>query len=86
MAKLTAAERDALPSSQFIFPDTRKYPIPDQEHAYAAIKDSAGRPEEATVRAAVCKKFSIGCNLGKSSPVDAEDRRDHGVDEARENG
>jgi hypothetical protein len=37
MAKLTAAERDALPSSDFAIPEGRKYPIPDEEHARDAL-------------------------------------------------
>lgn len=69
MAKLSSAERNALPSSDFVFQDTRRYPIHDRNHAYAAIKDSAGTADEPAVRAAVCKRYNIGCNLGKSDPT-----------------
>lgn len=68
MAKLSAADRNSLPASDFVFQDTRRYPIHDRNHAYAAIKDSAGTADEGTVRAAVCKRWGIGCNLGKSDP------------------
>lgn len=64
MAKLTAAQRKSLPASDFVFPDTREYPIPDVEHAYAAIRLSGGKPEEAQVRSAVCKRYNIGCSIG----------------------
>jgi hypothetical protein len=38
MAKLSAAERDALPDSAFAFPKQRKEPIPDRGHVLAAIR------------------------------------------------
>lgn len=64
MAKLTASQRNSLPDSAFVFPKTREYPIHDRAHAYAAIKLSGGKPEEAQVRSAVCQKWGIGCNVG----------------------
>ncbi len=33
MSKLTAAERNALPSDEFALPDRRKYPVFDDSHA-----------------------------------------------------
>lgn len=63
MAKLSSAERKALPKSAFVFPATRRYPIPDENHARDALARSSGKPEEAQVRAAVHKKFP---NIGKS--------------------
>lgn len=33
MAKLRAAKRNALPSSKFGLPGSRKYPMPDKSHA-----------------------------------------------------
>ena len=36
MARLTQAERDNLPSSQFALQQERKYPIPDRIHAINA--------------------------------------------------
>ena len=37
MAKLTSAERNALPASAFLDPTHRKYPAEDPGHAKAAI-------------------------------------------------
>jgi hypothetical protein len=33
MAKLVAAERNAIPKSEFGLPGLRKYPMPDRAHA-----------------------------------------------------
>ena len=33
MAKLNAAERKAVPTSEFGLPGSRKYPMPDRAHA-----------------------------------------------------
>lgn len=33
MAKLAAAERNAIPKSEFGLPGLRKYPMPDRAHA-----------------------------------------------------
>lgn len=38
MAKLSAAERDALPDSAFAFPKQRKEPIADRGHVISAIR------------------------------------------------
>jgi hypothetical protein len=57
MAKLTAAERNALPSSDFVFPKTREYPIHDKSHAMNALARSSGKPEEAAVKAAVRRRY-----------------------------
>jgi hypothetical protein len=61
MAKLTAAARNALPASDFVFPGRRAYPIHDRAHAVDALARAAGKPEEAAVRSAVCKRYGIGC-------------------------
>lgn len=57
MAKLTSEARNALPSKSFVFPGTRRYPIPDASHARNALARSSGKSEEAKVSAAVAKKF-----------------------------
>lgn len=36
MAKLNAAARKRIPTTQFGLPAQRKYPMPDQEHAHIA--------------------------------------------------
>lgn len=85
MAKLMAAERNALPASAFVFPKERAFPIHDRAHAYAALR-LAGRESpdrQAKVREAVCQRWRIGCS-GASPVMDAEDLKDHGVDESRE--
>lgn len=60
-AKLSSAERKALPKSAFVFPDkapdSGAYPIHDEGHARAALSMSSGKPEEGTVRAAVHKRY-----------------------------
>jgi hypothetical protein len=57
MATLSAAARKRLSPSAFVFPGTRSYPIPDLDHARNALSRSSGRPEEATVRGAVYKRY-----------------------------
>lgn len=59
MSELTAAERDALPDSDFALPG-RRYPIHDLHHAANAIArvEQHGTPEEIRrVRAAVRKRY-----------------------------
>ena len=66
MAKLSGAERKALPTKSFAEPNKRKYPIEDETHAKNALSrvSRSGTPaEKAKVRAAVKKKYpSIGKN------------------------
>jgi hypothetical protein len=45
MAKLTAAARKKLPSSSFVFPATRSFPIHDLNHARDALARASGRPD-----------------------------------------
>ena len=59
MAKLTAAERDALPASDFVFPKTRQFPIHDRNHAIAALRDCARANACGPVRAAVKARYGI---------------------------
>lgn len=54
---LSVAVRNKLPSSAFAFPNDRRYPIHDLAHARNALARSSGKPEEATVRAAVYKRY-----------------------------
>jgi len=56
-ATLTSKKRKALPSSAFVFPKDRRYPIHDKSHAANALARSKGTKDEAAVRRAVCKKF-----------------------------
>lgn len=60
MAKLTAAQRKALPKSAFAVPSKApgpgSYPIPDKAHQANALARSKGKPVAAKVKAAVAKK------------------------------
>ena len=66
MAKLSGAERNALPTKSFAETNKRKYPIEDETHAKNAlsrVSRSRTPAEKAKVRAAVKKKYpSIGKN------------------------
>lgn len=60
MATLTAAQRKALPDSDYAIPSKRKYPIPDESHARNALARVAayGTPgEKSQVYAAVRKRY-----------------------------
>lgn len=65
MARLSAANRRALSPSDFVFPERApgpgSYPIPDRAHAQAALRFAEDTADEARVRAAVCRKFGMGC-------------------------
>jgi len=59
MAELTAAERDALPDSDFAGPD-RTYPIHDETHARDAlsrVSQHGSLAEKRQVRAAVRRRY-----------------------------
>ena len=60
MAVLTAKERDKLPSSAFVFPESRRYPIHDREHAVnalARVAQMGTASEQEKVRAAVYRRY-----------------------------
>ena len=67
MAKLSAAERDALPDSAFAFPKQRKEPIPDKGHVISAVRlfkqvedvTDAERDEAWMRIKAAAKKFGV---------------------------
>lgn len=67
MAKLTARARSALPSSDFVFPGKRGYPIQDRSHAANAKARAANKSPavRAAVDAAVSRKYP---GMGKSKP------------------
>lgn len=56
-APLTAQGRKQIDAGNFVFPEDRRYPIHDIEHARNALARSSGKPEEAKVRAAVYAKY-----------------------------
>jgi hypothetical protein len=57
MAKLTYAKREKLSQREFVFPETRRYPIEDAAHARDALARSSGKPEHAEVVSAVRRKY-----------------------------
>lgn len=67
MAKLTAAQRKKIPTSNFAVKSKARtpagkakggsYPINDRSHAVNALARSSGKPVEAQVRAAVHAKY-----------------------------
>jgi hypothetical protein len=57
VTKLTYEARKELPKGDFVFPKTRRYPIEDAAHARDALARSSGKPEHATVLAAVKRKY-----------------------------
>ena len=57
MTKLTYAKRENLSNDEFVFPETRSYPIEDAAHARDALARSSGKPEHAAVVSAVRKKY-----------------------------
>lgn len=65
MARLDMQQRRELKPEDFVFPEKApghgSYPIPDIDHAEAALRFAAGKPEEAEVRRKVCERFHIGC-------------------------
>ena len=65
MGVLTSEERNKLPESDFAVRG-RRYPIHDEAHARDALARASGKPEEATVRAAVHRRYP---NIGKQGPA-----------------
>ena len=74
MAELSYSARKKLPSSDFIFPKSKGYPIPDKAHARAALQAAggarSGKPassaKKAKIRRAVHRKFpSLGGKLSE---------------------
>ena len=57
MTKLTYAKRNNLPTGDFVFPETRRYPIEDAAHARDALARSSGKPEHAAVVTAVRRMY-----------------------------
>lgn len=71
MAKLTAAKRNKIPTSEFAEPGSRKYPIADRSHAQnalARVSQFGSESEKAKVRAAVHRKYpGIGKTVSGSA-------------------
>ena len=69
MKELTTKKRNRLKKSTFALPGQRKYPINDLNHARNALARSSGKPEEATVKSAVYKKYPSLKNAGMSDKL-----------------
>ena len=54
---LSTKQRHNLKPGDFVFPATEGYPIHDRAHGANALARSAGKPEHAKVKAAVCKRY-----------------------------
>ena len=68
MAKLSSATRNALPSSDFVFPKQRKEPIQSAHQAKVALTvgmHGQSPAEKATIRAKVRKKYPGMMSGGK---------------------
>ena len=72
MSELSYSARKKLPSKDFIFPESKGYPIPDKAHARAALQAAGGArsgkaaspAKKRKIRAAVHRKFpSLGGKL-----------------------
>jgi hypothetical protein len=60
MAVLTSKKRSKLPTSAFVYPGSKKYPIHDLAHARNALSRAAQKGtsgDYATVKAAVCRRY-----------------------------
>jgi len=56
-AVLTSKKRKSLPKQSFAIPSKRGYPIHDRAHAANALARASGKPEYATVKRAVCRRY-----------------------------
>ncbi len=67
MARLTASTRRVLPGSTFAGPD-RSFPIPDPNHARAALSMAHYAANPAAIKAAVHRKFpQIGAGASRQA-------------------
>jgi hypothetical protein len=67
MAKLKAKKRNALPSSEFGEPGSRKYPMPDKAHAANAKARATQMVKKGKLSASAAAKIRAKANrkLGK---------------------
>lgn len=75
--ELTPVGREHIKDKNFVFPEEKKYPIHDKQHAESALGFSKmhGSPEvQARVRAAVIKKYP-GLELEKKSAAPKKEKR-----------
>lgn len=56
-ATLSYKAREKMPSSAFVYPAKKAYPIHDRAHGANALARASGKPEYGTVKKAVCAKY-----------------------------
>jgi hypothetical protein len=81
-AKLKAKARNALPKSAFALPDSREYPIHDENHARAALSmlHNASPEQQSKIKAAVHRRYpDIGEGDAKKEGASQESHQDGGV-------
>lgn len=62
MAKLTSKGRNSLPSSEFGEPKSRKYPMPDKNHASNAKARATQMVDKGKLSASQAKKIKAKAN------------------------
>jgi len=62
MAKLDAAKRKSIPSSEFGLPGSRKYPMPDREHAANAKARATQMVDKGKLSSASAAKIRAKAN------------------------
>lgn len=79
MAKLNAAARNKLPRSQFGMPGSKKYPMPDKEHAVLAKGRATQMQHEGKLSASSASSIKAKANkiLGTRHPSEAKSHDYH---------
>lgn len=62
MAKLTAAARKRIPTSEFGLPGSRKYPMPDRSHASNAKARATQAVKKGRISASTAAKIRAHAN------------------------
>lgn len=74
MARLTAAKRNALPSSDFAIPSQRKYPIEDASHRANAKARASGQAKKGNISRSTEKRIDLKAGGLRSALNDASRR------------
>lgn len=62
MAKLTSSERKAVPKSEFGLPGSRKYPMPDRNHAANAKERATQMVDKGKLSASAASRIRAKAN------------------------
>ena len=71
MARLTAAQRNALPSSDFAIPSQRKYPIEDASHRANAKARASQQAKRGNISRSAEKRIDVKAGGLRSALNDA---------------